>query len=291
LESPDLRVLRHVDAESLLRCAEPWLLQSEPRTNLVLGLAHALRAEPSANRSRPWLLSIHAGNAVIGCALRTPPRDLLITQIERPGVGALIRSLRAELPSLPGVIGPEPSAAEFAAQWSNLQQQPSQPGMRQRFYVLRQVRADLPATSGRLRRATSSDLALVAEWLAQFAREVATGDPADPHEAAERAIARGQLYLWQGSRPVSMAAWTGATPNGRRLSYVFTPPAERRRGYAAACVARLSDTILSMGDSYCCLYADLANPTSNDIYTRIGYAPLYDVAQFTFAGSTLDRLV
>ena len=201
MTSPDLRVLRHDDAESLLRCAEPWLLQAEPRTNLVLGLAHSLRAESSANRARPWLLSIHEGNSVIGCALRTPPGDLIITQLERPGVEALIHLLRAELPSLAGVIGPEPSSGEFAAQWSKLHQLPSQLRMRQRFYVLHQLRADLPATPGRLRRATSSDLPLVAEWVAQFTEEVATGDSRDPQEAAERAITRGQLYLWQGSRP------------------------------------------------------------------------------------------
>ncbi len=289
MTSPDLRVLRHADAESLLRCAEPWLLQAEPRTNLVLGLAHSLRAESSANRSRPWLLSIHEGNSVIGCALRTPPGDLIITQLERPGVEALIHSLGAELPALPGVIGPDPSSGEFAAQWSKLHQLPSQLRMRQRFYVLHQSRADLPATPGRLRRATSSDLPLVAEWVAQFTEQVATGDPRDPQEAAERAITRGQLYLWQGFRPVSMAAWTGATPNGRRVGYVFTPPAERRRGYAAACVAALSGAILSEGDRYCCLYADLGNPTSNAIYVRVGYEPLYDATQFTLARSPLEQ--
>jgi len=263
-------------------------LQAEPRTNLVLGLVLSLRAALPANQSRPWLLSIHDGDSLIGCAIRTPPRDLIITQMERPGVEALIRSLRAELPSLPGVIGPEPTSGEFAGQWSNLQKRPSQVRMRQRFYVLHRVRADLPAVPGCLRLAASSDLALVAEWVAQFTEEVATDDSHDPKEAAGRAIARGQLYLWQSSRPVSMAAWTGATPNGRRVGYVFTPPAERRHGYAAACVASLSRKILSLGDSYCCLYADRANPTSNAIYARIGYEPLYDVTQFTLAGSSLD---
>lgn len=287
--SPDLRVLRHADAESFLSCAEPWLLKAEAQNNLILGLAHSLRAEPSSNRARPWLLSIQEGNSVIGCALRTPPRALLVSQMEAAAVDALIHSLRAELPSLPGVIGPEPSAGALAAQWSRLQQRPSRARMRQRFYVLRRIRTDLPATPGRLRQATSSDLRQVADWVAQFTEEAATGDSDDPLEVAERVIGRGQLYFWQISNPVSMAAWTGATPSGRRVGFVFTPAAERRRGYASACVAALSSTILSMGDSYCCLYADLANPTSNAIYARIGYEPLYDVTQYSLAGWPLVR--
>ena len=287
--SPDLRVLRHADAESFLKCAEPWLLKAEAQNNLILGLAHSLRAEPSSDSSHPWLLSIQQRNSVVACALRTPPRALLVSRMEPAAVDALIHSLRAELPSLPGVIGPEPSAGEFAARWSRLQQQPSQARMRQRFYVLHQVRGNLPATPGHLRQATSSDLRQVAEWVAKFTEEAATGDSDDPQEVAGRVIGRGQLYLWQASNPVSMAAWTGATPSGRRLALVFTPPAERRRGYASACVAALSGTILSMGNSYCCLYADLANPTANAIYARIGYEPLYDVTQYFLAGGPSDR--
>jgi predicted GNAT family acetyltransferase len=156
--------------------------------------------------------------------------------------------------------------------------------MRQRFYVLRQICGGLPATPGRLRPATSSDLELATQWVAQFTEEAATGDSQDPHEVAKQRIARGQLYLWEALRPVSMAAWTGATPNGRRMYLVFTPPTERRRGYASACVAALSDKILSAGDNYCCLYADLANPTANSIYSRIGYEPLYDVTRYSLAG-------
>ena len=289
--SPELRVVRHVSAESFLESTEAWLLRAEAHHNLILGLAHLLRAEPPSKGSRPWLVSVHKGNSIVGCALGTPPRDLIITQMEPPGVAALVSSFGAELPSLPGVVGPEPSSGEFAAQWSKLQQRPSKPRMQQRFYVLHQIRADLPATPGRLRKATSSDLSTAAAWVAQFTAEAASGDSDDPHEVAERAITRGQLYLWQASGPVSMAGWTGAAPNGRRVTFVFTPPAERRRGYASACVAALSGTILSMGNRYCCLYADLANPTSNAIYARIGYEPLYDATQYSLARSRLDRKV
>ena len=278
-----VRVVRHADPASFLRCAESWLLQAEAHHNLILGLALALRAEPSPGRPRPWLLSVHDGDSLIGCALRTPPRDLLLTPLETPGVEALIRSLRAELPSLPGVAGPEPGSGDFAAQWSALLQRPSQVRMRQRFYVLRRAPTWLPHATGRLRPATRSDVPQVSEWIERFNEEALTRDSEDPREVAERAVARGQIFLWHTSRPVSMAGWTGAAPNGRRVGFVFTPPAERGQGYASACVAALSEAILSQGKSYCCLYADLANPTPNAIYARIGYEPLFDATQYALA--------
>jgi len=52
---------------------------------------------------------------------------------------------------------------------------------------------------------------------------------------------------------------------------VYTPPAYRRRGYASACGAALSQLILDAGRRFCFLYTDLANPTSNQIYQQIGY--------------------
>jgi predicted GNAT family acetyltransferase len=157
--------------------------------------------------------------------------------------------------------------------------------MRQRFYVLRRAPTWPRETTGRLRQATLRDVPQVSQWIERFNEEALTRDSEDPRELAERAVARGQIFLWHTSRPVSMAGWTGAAPNGRRLSFVFTPPAERRHGYGSACVAALSEAILSLGKSYCCLYADLANPTSNAIYARIGYEPLYDATRYSLIGA------
>jgi uncharacterized protein len=58
---------------------------------------------------------------------------------------------------------------------------------------------------------------------------------------------------------------------------VYTPPALCRRGYASACVAALSARLLTEGRRLCFLYTDLANPTSNAIYQKIGYRPVYDI--------------
>jgi predicted GNAT family acetyltransferase len=274
-----VRVLRHDNAESFLDCAESWLLEFEAENNLIFGIARSIQADavPAASN---LLLPIREGEPVVGCAIRIPPRSLLITRMERPAIEALIHSLSAELSSIPAVMGPEPSSGDFAVRWSAVQQQPCRVRNRGRFYVLRRMRADLPEAPGHLRPATSSDVELVTPWVAEFAQD----DSQNSREVAMQRITAGQLYLWQASAPVSMAALTGATPNGRRVGMVFTPPAERRHGYASACVAALSSAVLSMGNSYCCLYADLANLTANGIYARIGYEPLYDATEYALAG-------
>jgi hypothetical protein len=69
----------------------------------------------------------------------------------------------------------------------------------------------------------------------------------------------------------------GRTPKGARVGYVYTPPESRGRGYASACVAALSQGLLDGGVEFCVLYTDLSNPTSNAIYTRLGYYPIDDV--------------
>ena len=55
-----------------------------------------------------------------------------------------------------------------------------------------------------------------------------------------------------------------------RVQLVFTPPELRGHGFASACVAVVTARELAAGRTPM-LYTDLANPTSNAIYQRIGY--------------------
>jgi len=45
-------------------------------------------------------------------------------------------------------------------------------------------------------------------------------------------------------------------------------------------VAALSELLLGRGFEFCVLYTDLANPTSNAIYARIGYRPVRDFLMY-----------
>ena len=66
---------------------------------------------------------------------------------------------------------------------------------------------------------------------------------------------------------------TGANPPSfgvARVGPVYTPPEQRRKGYASAAVAEVSQRFLDAG-ARVCLYTDQANPTSNGIYQALGY--------------------
>jgi predicted GNAT family acetyltransferase len=99
---------------------------------------------------------------------------------------------------------------------------------------------------------------------------------------------RAGILLWEdGGAPVSAAGWGGATPNGIRIAPVYTPPELRGRGYATALTAELSQRLLDGrlfegGRRFCFLYTDLANPTSNAIYERIGYRRVAESAEIAF---------
>ena len=80
-----------------------------------------------------------------------------------------------------------------------------------------------------------------------------------------------------------MAAWVGHTEQGVRIGYVYTPPAERKKGYASAVVAALSQRLLDEGSPRCFLFTQAANPTSNKIYRALGYEHVCDFRMYSFA--------
>ena len=79
-----------------------------------------------------------------------------------------------------------------------------------------------------------------------------------------------------------MAARNRPTRHGISISYVYTPPQFRRQGYAYALVYQLSQHLLNTGNTFCALFADQKNPSSNRIYQRIGYQQISAFEEYTF---------
>ncbi len=276
-----MRVVRHADADAFLTRASNWLLAAEAENNLILGLASRISQEPQLFQSPVYLATIEDRGAVLGCALRTPPFKLIVTDIPATALPALVADVREMFASIPAVLGPDPGAHAFAELWGQTCGATVTPGMQQRIYQLEHVREPERPAPGSLRAARPADLELVVEWVEAFSQEAGLIG----HRArglAEERIRRGELFLWVDGEPRSMAAWSGATPNSVRIGYVYTPLAERGRGYATICTARVSQLALDAGNRYCFLFTDLSNSTSNAIYQRIGYDPVRDVNDYLF---------
>jgi uncharacterized protein len=284
-------VVRLDDAAAFLTEAEPLLLADEARHNLILGIAGTIRDTPDLYPLRSLWLVRDAGE-VVAAALRTPPYNLILARPRSaPALAALAEAVAGE--ELPGVTGTEPEVEEFAELWSRHSGVAGRVNMRQGVYALEQVEP-LAAVPGSARVATADDRALALRWWIAFGEEVLhEGGPG--RERAEASVDHklssptSGLLLWEaGGEPVSVAGWGGPTPNGIRVGPVYTPPELRGRGYATALTAELSQRLLDGrlyegGRRFCFLYTDLANPTSNAIYERIGYRRIAEAAEVVFS--------
>lgn len=278
-----MRVRRVDGPAAFLEDAGPLLLADEARHNLILGLAGTLRDDPSLYpEHRLWL--VEDGGAVVAAALRTPPFNLVLA---RPQSDAALDALAGAVDEpLPGVVGALPEADRFAAAWAERRGATPRVGFRQGVYALDRVRP-VSGVAGLMREATLDDRPLILDWWRAFAVEALPDD--DPGlDRAERSVdhrlradAAG-IVLWDDAGPVSLAGYGGGTPSGIRIGPVYTPPELRGRGYASALVAALSERLLAAGRRFCFLYTDLANPTSNRIYERIGYERVCESAQISF---------
>ncbi|HMK92543.1 MAG TPA: GNAT family N-acetyltransferase [Thermoleophilia bacterium] len=277
---------RHTDPADFLAHAESFLLAAESENVLMLGICMQL-ASGGQSPDSCYLATVDSGGTVVACALRTPPFSAVVTRAGRPALDLLVTDLLAEYPDLPTAVGPEPSITAFAELWSERTGGAARPHVHMRLFEARQVLPP-PRPGGTCRVATEADLPTVARWVEAFFDEVGLHDPSDPAEVVREQIEEGSLRLWCDERPVSMAAWAGRTGRTLRINFVYTPPEHRGRGYASACVASLTQALLDEGLHSCCLYADLANPTSNKIYQAVGYRPICDVTEFRLVAGCHD---
>ena len=250
-------------------------MRDEARHNLILGIAGTLVDEPGLYPEHDlWV--VESAGSIVAAALRTPPFNLVLAE---PLLDGAIEALAVHLRSivdLPGVVANRPYAQEFAARWAATTGVSATYRMSQGVYALREVR-DAPPTTGRARAASEIDRRLLARWLREFAEEALPEGRWD-EERTGRTLDRQLsgspetgIWVWEDAEPVSLAGFGGRTPNGIRVGPVYTPPAHRRHGYATSLVTEVSARQLASGRRFCFLYTDLANPTSNAIYERIGY--------------------
>lgn len=271
-------VFAHPGPAAFLGEAEEWLLEREAFHNLILSLAYARALAGDATGEALWA-TVESEGRIVGCAIRTPPHKLLLTDMPLAAAAPLVRVVAEEYAAIPAVLGPPDIASEVAAEWALLRGGGWRPAMSHRVYRLDSVvHPDGP--TGLLRLATEADRPLAVNWADGFARDTGMGIPS-PEEAVAAWVERESLFLWEDEgRTVCTALAQGRTPGGARIGYVYTPPELRGRGYASACVAALSQRLLDSGLTFAILYTDLANPTSNAIYQRLGYTPIGDVSDF-----------
>jgi uncharacterized protein len=281
-------VRRFTTGGDFLRRAEAFLVTREVNNCVPLGIANQLHLYPNHFKRPPYLATAEHDGLVLAAAVMTTPLNHLILAFTESH--AALNALAADVadfdPATLGVSGAAPGIQWFAEQWQNLTGVTFQRIMPERLYQLTEVKQPVGIPGG-ARRASASDRELLIEWLTAFDLEAFGTMSANVGERVDTYFemsTRG-IFIWEDGGPVALAAFGGFTPHGARIGPVYTPPARRGHGYASAVTASLSQHLLDSGRQFCCLFTDLANPTSNHIYQTIGYVPVGDV-EYRYSSTT-----
>ncbi|NLU74736.1 GNAT family N-acetyltransferase [Streptomyces sp. HNM0575] len=218
-----------------------------------------------------------------GAFLRTPPRGLVLTRLPNAARRPLAEAYLRQQPCLAGVFGPEDVALSFARTWAGLTGTGWRLRRAERLYRLARLQPPAVPADGFGRIAEAADRALLVDWWAAFSSELDRSHREDAARSVEDRLSYGGLMLWEdGGKPVSLAGVSRTAAGTARIGPVFTPEPLRGRGYASAVTATLSRRTLEAGVRDVLLFTDLANPTSNALYQRIGYREVADFAEVDF---------
>jgi predicted GNAT family acetyltransferase len=278
---------RHEDPTAYAAHVLPFLLRAPARHNLSLGILDTLQRHP-ATYPAFHLWSVEEDGEVIAAALQTAPHNLVLAEPARPGaIESLVAAITGAGVRPPGVVGGLTEAQTFADAWCARHGGDHHTINRQGIYELMAIR-DRGSADGDPRLATEEDVPLLLAWHADFLTEAVPHHVGDDDAMRRRLtglVADGGFWLWEDDGVVSMTGASAAPPRGARIGPVYTPPALRGHGYATALVAHASEHALAHGSTRCYLHTDLANPTSNAIYQRIGYEWVCEATEIRFAPS------
>ncbi|HUT14387.1 MAG TPA: GNAT family N-acetyltransferase [Thermoguttaceae bacterium] len=277
-----MKVVQHKGAGEFLSRAGPWLAENEAENNLILGISSHLDAHPEQYAADPYLITLEHNGGPTAAALMTPPHELIVTRAPADAMEALAGYLRKIDAPVSAVVGLVPEVKTFAGCWTEKTGTACERGMSQRVYRCNRVTLS-DYSPGRLRLADNADAPLLIRWRRDYRHETGLAQEDEDHrQAICHRIDQEHLYVWDHDGPVSMACWGGQSLRGARVFLVYTPSNRRKKGYASSCVAALTAELLDSGRPCCYLYADLANPTSNDIYQKIGYRRVCDSQVWRF---------
>lgn len=265
--------------------AKPFLLKNEDVYSLFFGVLQGIKAGRYEN---PMMVTIEEEGEPIALFQMTPPHPLNIVIIDETKQDAILTLAVEEFLKrdihIPAVVGLKSNVFAFAEKWNELNQCKAKIVMDQGLYRLDEVDLTLENSPGIWRYAAKEEAPLIEEWFHGFNQDA--GLPKAENEEIKKKVAQfleGQeVFFWENNgKVVSMMKKARPSDHGVTVSFVYTPPEERRKGYARTMVAACSQELLKSYD-FCVLYTDMLNPTSNKIYQEVGYQKIADSVHLEF---------
>lgn len=266
-----MEALSHNDLDDFLTTAEDFL-NADPVNHSVH--LTAMDAAKRGERQPATLISLHDNGTVVGAVTQMVGRPLHVAAMPPAAAPLVVEALRGR--EIREISGTRDRVEAFRTLWRD--------GGKE-LWTLRLYRLEgleVPDVPGEPRPATPADDELITGWWVDFVEEL---DGLPRHEAEKRAMdsrwmSAGHVIWEVDGAPVSWAGSTTPVGGVSRVGPVYTPPAHRRRGYAAAVTAAVSQWAYEAGAEHVVLTADLANPTSNSIYQGIGFRPVSDWSEY-----------
>lgn len=277
------------DVHAFLRGAREHLAADPVLSTVVATVAERSAHDAEAGLATPdgdwWLTARDATGQVVGAAMRTAPfvpRPAYTLPMPDVAARAAARALHDRGEDLEAVNGALRAARVWLEETCRLAGGVVEVRQHTRLFELGDL-VEPAAVGGAPRAARVDDLDLCVAWFEAFhgdADEQAGRPRGEQHADAgdvRRRIERGTVWLWEDGGEVVHLTGANAPAFGvARIGPVYTPPARRGRGYASAAVAAVSRRLRDAG-ARPCLFTDQANPTSNAIYTALGYRPVVDM--------------
>lgn len=231
------------------------------------------------------LLSVANCDGTIGAALQMRGGVLLVSGLPPEWAKDVAAALGSAQADLPAIRGTSTTAAAFSQAWAEVAGVTATPEFTETLYRLDEL-SPRDGVVGVPRLAGDEDAELVPEWVDAFFVE-AFNQLSNPEvsQGAFGAIADagGHVVLWTvGGEPVGMARVHGCLLGMSRIGPVYTPPDNRGHGYGAAVTAEAVRHAELEGARDVVLFADVANPTANGIYRRLGFVPVGEHVQYAF---------
>jgi predicted GNAT family acetyltransferase len=240
-----------------------------------------------------WFMATVSDDDIRLTAIMTPPWNLTLyatdNNIDDEALACLVKGIVEKEKTdagfqTPGVMTEKILAERFAKAWSEAKGVKYHIHTKMRIHELSEVNPKISIT-GTLRLAEERDIAFLPYWIEGFNSDCFghTPTPKPDIETYCYLIDKKKQYILEDNGiPVTTAQKNREMQNVCGVSFVYTPPYFRGKGYATSCVAGLSRLILEQGFTKCVLYTDLANPVSNSIYRKIGYKPVCDSLEIKF---------
>lgn len=282
-----MKLVKHDNVQDFLINNEELLLKKESFHNLILGLAYSIRDKTIEPTGPLYYSIIDKNNIVIAAALRShSDRPFIVTEMPPTAVDLLIKDLSESKMNLKAVVGEEVTTTYFKDAWTRLNQLNFKVNIHLGVYECFEVIFP-KLIPGELTEANIKHKEILMDYMTGFQRDCfpeVIPDDEYTKKLMERHLNNKSAFLLLSpdKKIVSMAANTRSTINGGTISLVYTPPHLRGKGLASCTVALLAHKIMKDGKKFANLFTDLANPTSNSIYQKVGFVKIGQNIHYDF---------